>query len=90
MAVLLCLYLFRHSYITGKLVAGVDSAIVKDLAGHVDAQMINRVYGHVAENWEFMAGQANRKNPQLQPTVAKHHNDNETPDLRSDGGRSAE
>jgi integrase len=57
----LCLYLFRHSYITGKLVAGVDSAIVKDLAGHVDAQMINRVYGHVAENWEFMADQANRK-----------------------------
>jgi integrase len=56
----LCLYLFRHSYITGKLIAGVDSAIVKDLAGHVDAQMINRVYGHVAENWEFMADQAKK------------------------------
>lgn len=54
----LCLYLFRHAWVTRKLMAGVDSAIFKDLAGHADTQMINRVYGHVAQDWHFMHRQA--------------------------------
>jgi integrase len=54
------LYLFRHSWITRKLVAGVDSTVLKDLAGHSDAQMISRVYGHAAEDYKFMLEQARR------------------------------
>jgi site-specific recombinase XerD len=50
----LCLYLFRHAQITRQLVAGVDSHVVAQLSGHRDTRMIDRVYGHAAEDWEFM------------------------------------
>ena len=57
----LCLYLYRHAWVTRKLVAGVDSSVLKDLAGHADAQMINRVYGRVAEDHKFMLEQARKE-----------------------------
>lgn len=53
-------YMFRHSWITRKLKAGVDSHIVGALAGHADTKMIDRVYSHVAEDHEFMLEQAKK------------------------------
>lgn len=51
-------YMFRHTWITQKLIAGVDSHVVAALAGHRDTKMIDRVYSHVAEDPEFMLAQA--------------------------------
>jgi integrase len=53
-------YALRHTFITRKLVAGVDSHIVAALSGHKDTGMIDRVYSHVAENHAFMLEQAKR------------------------------
>lgn len=55
-----CQYLFRHSWITQKLRAGVDSHIVARLAGHSDTKMIDRVYSKVAEDHKYMLEQARR------------------------------
>lgn len=54
-------YMFRHSWITAKLKAGVDSHVVGALAGHADTKMIDRVYSHVAEDHDFMLSQAEKK-----------------------------
>ncbi len=47
-------YDWRHTWITRKLLAGVDSHIVAKLAGHTDSRMLDTVYSHVAEDYEFM------------------------------------
>ncbi len=53
-------YSLRHSFVTRKLIAGVDSHVVAALAGHQDTKMIDRVYSHIADNHEFMLKEAAR------------------------------
>ena len=53
-------YSFRHSWITRKLQAGVDSHVVAALSGHVDTKMIDKVYSHVAEDHDFMLKEAGK------------------------------
>lgn len=48
------LYLFRHAQITRQIASGMDSHIVAKLAGHSDSRMIDTVYSHVSQDWEFM------------------------------------
>lgn len=48
------LYLFRHAQITRQIAAGMDSHVVAQLAGHRDSKMVDTVYSHVAQDWEFM------------------------------------
>jgi site-specific recombinase XerD len=47
-------YALRHSFVTRKLLAGVDSHIVASLAGHRDTKMIDSTYSHVAQDHAFM------------------------------------
>lgn len=54
-------YMFRHTWITEKLKAGVDSHVVAALAGHRDTKMIDRVYSHVSDDAAFMLKQARKK-----------------------------
>lgn len=49
-----CQYDLRHTYVTRKLIAGVDSHVVANLAGHTDSSMIDKVYSHVADDHEYM------------------------------------
>lgn len=53
-------YALRHSFITRKLLAGVDSHVVASLAGHRDTGMIDRVYSHVAQDHSFMLAEAQK------------------------------
>lgn len=53
-------YALRHSFVTRKLVAGVDSHIVAALAGHTDTSMIDRVYSHVADDHAYMLAMARK------------------------------
>lgn len=53
-------YSLRHSFVTRKLLAGVDSHVVAGLAGHKDTKMIDAVYSHVADDHEFMLREAMR------------------------------
>ncbi len=50
----LCHYDFRRTYITRKIVSGVDSHIVAKLAGHQSTAMIDRHYSAVGEDHDFM------------------------------------
>lgn len=54
-------YALRHTFITRKLVAGVDSHVVAALAGHRDTKMIDSVYSHVADDHEFMLQNARKE-----------------------------
>jgi integrase len=49
-----CQTLLRHTWITKKIIAGVDSHVVAALAGHSDSSMIDRVYSKVAADHKFM------------------------------------
>jgi integrase len=53
-------YALRHSFVTRKLVAGVDSHVVAKLAGHQDTKMLDGVYSHVADDFKYMLGQARK------------------------------
>jgi len=53
-------YDFRHTWITRKLRAGVDSHLVAALAGHASTEMLDKVYSHVAHDGPFMLQQAAR------------------------------
>ncbi|HZZ77034.1 MAG TPA: tyrosine-type recombinase/integrase [Gemmataceae bacterium] len=53
-------YAFRHTWITQKLIAGVDSHVVAALSGHSDSSMIDRVYSHVADDHKFMLQAASK------------------------------
>lgn len=55
-----CQTLFRHAWITRKILAGVDSHVLAALAGHRDSSMIDRVYSKVAANHKFMLAEARR------------------------------
>ena len=54
-------YSLRHSFVTTKLLAGVDSHVVAKLAGHLDTKMLDKVYSHVADDYEFMLREAQKK-----------------------------
>jgi len=54
-------YSLRHTWITRKLIAGVDSHVVATLAGHTDTKMLDKVYSHVADNYEFLLEQARKE-----------------------------
>ena len=58
-----CHYMLRHSFITHKLVAGVDSHVVGKLAGHTNTAMIDSVCSHVADDYAYMlrTGEENPK-----------------------------
>jgi len=49
----------RHSFAHNRLVSGQDSLVVSKLMGHVDGRMLATRYGHLDQNSEYMAGQAN-------------------------------
>ena len=53
-------YAFRHTWISRKLVAGVDSRIVAKLAGHTSTRELDRTYSHIADDYEFMLRHARR------------------------------
>jgi integrase len=47
-------YTMRHSFATQALVNGVGIAQVAELMGHVDTEMVSKVYGHLAGKVEYM------------------------------------
>ena len=53
-------YDLRHTFVTRKLRAGVDSHIVAALVGHKDTKMIDAVYSHVADDHKFMLDAARK------------------------------
>lgn len=53
-------YAFRRTFITRKIIAGVDSHVVAKLAGHQSTHMIDKHYSQVAADHEFMLKQAMR------------------------------
>lgn len=56
----LCLYVFRHSFATRALQAGVDSLTVALLLGHADVSQTARVYQHLSHNPEHLRSQVRR------------------------------
>jgi integrase len=54
-------YDLRHSFVTRKLRAGVDSHVVAALVGHKDTKMIDAVYSHVADDPQFMLEAAKKE-----------------------------
>lgn len=53
-------YMFRRTWITRKLVAGVDSHVVAQLSGHSDTSMIDKHYSAIADDPAFMLAQAQK------------------------------
>ena len=51
-------YAFRRTFITRKIIAGVDSHVVAKLSGHQSTAMIDRHYSGVANDHEFMLKEA--------------------------------
>jgi integrase len=56
----LCLYVFRHSFATRMLTAGVDPMTVATLLGHADTSMLGKVYQHLAQRPQHLLTQLNR------------------------------
>lgn len=52
----LCLYLFRHAWMTRMLMADVDPITVSILAGHVDTSMLAKQYQHLAHDADHLLG----------------------------------
>src|SRR5207249_1836134 len=50
-------YSFRRTWITRKIVAGVDSHVVAQLSGHASTAMIDKHYSAVAQDHEFLLQQ---------------------------------
>lgn len=56
----LCLYVFRHSFATRMLTAGVDPMTVATLLGHADTSMLGKIYQHLAQCPDHLLTQLNR------------------------------
>jgi integrase len=56
----LCMYMFRHSFATRMLTAGVDPITVATLLGHSDPSMLARIYQHLAQCPDHLIAQLNR------------------------------
>lgn len=54
-------YDFRRTFITRKIIAGVDSHVVAKLAGHQSTAMIDKHYSCVADDAEFMLKMAQQE-----------------------------
>ena len=54
-------YAFRRTFITGKIIAGVDSHVVAKLSGHQSTAMIDRHYSAIANDHEFMLREAQKQ-----------------------------
>lgn len=52
---------FRHTWITAKIIEGIDSHVVAKLVGHADSKMIDKVYSKVAADHDFMLRAARQK-----------------------------
>lgn len=59
----LCLYVFRHSFATRLLEAGVDPLTVAILLGHANPAMLSITYQHLALNPQHMLDQVRRGTP---------------------------
>lgn len=55
-----CLYLFRHSFATRLLEAGVDALTVAILLGHANPAMLSTTYQHLGLNGAFLLDQARK------------------------------
>ena len=55
-----CLYLFRHSFATRLLQAGLDALTVAILLGHANPAMLSTTYQHLAPNPQFLLDQLKR------------------------------
>ena len=55
-----CQYLFRHSFATRMLEAGLDALTVAILLGHQNPAMLSATYQHLAHNPNFLAEQLRR------------------------------
>lgn len=53
-------YTLRHTWITRKLAAGVDSHVVAKLSGHQNTAMLDRHYSHIADDYDFMLKEAKK------------------------------
>lgn len=56
----LCLYALRHSWATHALQRGVDALTVSVLMGHRDPSTLAKVYQHLAQNPDYLLGQASK------------------------------
>ena len=56
----LCLYLFRHAWMTRLLQEGIDPITVSTLAGHVDTSMLARQYQHLAQDPKHLLSKLRR------------------------------
>ena len=74
-------YDLRHSFVTRKLRAGVDSHVVAALVGHKDTKMIDAVYSHVADDAQFML-EAARKRPEARTNRRSRMKCRNTPSIR--------
>jgi integrase len=54
-------YAFRRTFITGKIIAGVDSHVVAKLSGHQSTAMIDRHYSAIANDHDFMLREAQKQ-----------------------------
>lgn len=54
------MYDFRRTWITRKIIAGVDSHVVAQLAGHKSTAMLDKHYSVIAEDHQFMLDSARR------------------------------
>lgn len=55
----LCLYVFRHSFATRLLLAGVDPMVVATLLGHSNTNMLANHYSHLYKNPEHLRNALN-------------------------------
>ena len=55
-----CLYVFRHSFATRSLEAGVDPLTVAILLGHANPAMLSTTYQHLSLNPQHLLAQAKR------------------------------
>lgn len=55
-----CLYSYRHSFAHRKLSEGMDSMVLATLMGHSTVQMLDRVYGHIHKNADFLLAQLSK------------------------------
>lgn len=54
------LYAFRHAFVTGALISGLDAVTTSVLAGHRDTTMIARHYSHLTQRPDFLRKAANQ------------------------------
>ncbi len=54
-----CQYMWRHSFATRKLKAGVSPIVVAELLGHADVSTLAKIYQHVAQDGDHLLAALN-------------------------------